>query len=91
MKFLTVQSLHPLLRRRGRLRVFPREKYIEYGGPDGATGGSGGSVWAEAVDAEHADQTFATSKHFFAKNGQPRHGQTAHLAKIGDDLASACP
>ena len=25
---------------------FRREKYIEYGGPDGGDGGSGGSVWA---------------------------------------------
>ncbi|MEM9709675.1 MAG: GTPase ObgE [Pseudomonadota bacterium] len=49
---------------------FRREKYIEYGGPDGGDGGRGGDVWAEAVDGLNTLIDFRYQQHFFAKNGQ---------------------
>lgn len=54
---------------------FRREKYIEYGGPDGGDGGRGGDVWAEAVDGLNTLIDFRYRQHFFAKNGQPGMGR----------------
>ncbi|ABV93208.1 GTP-binding protein Obg/CgtA [Dinoroseobacter shibae DFL 12 = DSM 16493] len=49
---------------------FRREKYIEYGGPDGGDGGRGGDVWVEAVDGLNTLIDFRYQQHFFAKSGQ---------------------
>ncbi len=54
---------------------FRREKYIEYGGPDGGDGGRGGDVWAEVVDGLNTLIDFRYQQHFFAKNGQPGMGK----------------
>jgi len=54
---------------------FRREKYIEYGGPDGGDGGKGGSVWAEAVEGLNTLIDFRYQQHFFAKNGIPGMGK----------------
>jgi GTP-binding protein len=54
---------------------FRREKYIEYGGPDGGDGGDGGDVWAEAVEALNTLIDFRYQQHFFAKNGRPGEGK----------------
>ncbi|MEM8632163.1 MAG: GTPase ObgE [Pseudomonadota bacterium] len=54
---------------------FRREKYIEYGGPDGGDGGRGGDVIAEAVDGLNTLIDFRYQQHFFAKNGQPGMGK----------------
>ena len=48
---------------------FRREKFIEYGGPDGGDGGRGGDVVAEAVDGLNTLIDFRYQQHFFAKNG----------------------
>ena len=48
---------------------FRREKFIEYGGPDGGDGGRGGDVWAVAVDGLNTLIDFRYQQHFFAKNG----------------------
>jgi GTP-binding protein len=69
---------------------FRREKYIEYGGPDGGDGGKGGSVWAEAVDGLNTLIDFRYQQHFFAKNGQPGRGQQ-RTGKDGDDIILRVP
>ncbi|WP_299741557.1 GTPase ObgE [uncultured Tateyamaria sp.] len=69
---------------------FRREKYIEYGGPDGGDGGGGGSVWAEAVDGLNTLIDFRYQQHFFAKNGQPGMGRQ-RTGKDGDDILLRVP
>ena len=69
---------------------FRREKYIEYGGPDGGDGGNGGSVWAEAVDGLNTLIDFRYQQHFFAKSGQPGMGRQ-RTGKTGDDIILRVP
>ncbi|NRB33756.1 MAG: GTPase ObgE [Rhodobacteraceae bacterium] len=69
---------------------FRREKYIEYGGPDGGDGGKGGSVWVEVVDGLNTLIDFRYQQHFFAKNGQPGRGQQ-RTGKDGDDIVLRVP
>ena len=52
---------------------FRREKYIEYGGPDGGNGGKGGDIVLEAVAGLNTLIDFRYSQHFKAKRGN--HGQ----------------
>ncbi|MEL0435437.1 GTPase ObgE [Phycobacter sp. K97] len=69
---------------------FRREKYIEYGGPDGGDGGKGGSVWVEAVDGLNTLIDFRYQQHFFAKNGQSGMGRQ-RTGKDGDDIILRVP
>ncbi len=69
---------------------FRREKYIEYGGPDGGDGGKGGYVWAESVDGLNTLIDFRYQQHFFAKNGQPGMGRQ-RTGKDGDDIVLRVP
>ncbi|MEL7444983.1 MAG: Obg family GTPase CgtA [Pseudomonadota bacterium] len=52
---------------------FRREKYIEYGGPDGGNGGKGGDIVFEAVQGLNTLIDFRYAQHFKAKRGD--HGQ----------------
>ncbi len=51
---------------------FRREKFIEFGGPNGGDGGRGGDVWAEAVENLNTLIDYRYQQHVRAKNG--RHG-----------------
>lgn len=48
---------------------FRREKFIEYGGPDGGNGGSGGSVWVEAADNLNTLIDYRYQQHFKSQKG----------------------
>ncbi len=69
---------------------FRREKFIEFGGPDGGDGGNGGSVWVEAVEGLNTLIDFRYQQHFFAKNGQPGMG-SQRTGKTGDDILLKVP
>ena len=69
---------------------FRREKFIEFGGPDGGDGGDGGSVWAEAVDGLNTLIDFRYQQHFFAGNGQPGMGRQ-RTGKDGADVVLKVP
>ena len=69
---------------------FRREKFIEYGGPDGGDGGNGGSVYAEAVESLNTLIDFRYQQHFFAKSGQSGMGNQRTGAS-GDDIVLRVP
>ena len=48
---------------------FRREKFIEFGGPDGGDGGRGGDVWAEAADGLNTLIDYRYRQHFKAPKG----------------------
>ncbi len=48
---------------------FRREKFIEFGGPDGGDGGRGGDVWAEAADGLNTLIDYRYRQHFKAAKG----------------------
>jgi hypothetical protein len=69
---------------------FRREKFVEFGGPDGGDGGRGGDVWVEAVEGLNTLIDFRYQQHFFAKNGQPGMGRN-RTGKDGDDIVLRVP
>jgi len=69
---------------------FRREKYVEFGGPDGGNGGNGGSVWAEAVTGLNTLIDFRYQQHFFAQNGKGGMGQN-RFGRNGDDMLLRVP
>jgi len=50
---------------------FRREKFIEYGGPDGGDGGDGGSIIVESDRNLNTLIDFRYSQHFKAQHGKP--------------------
>jgi GTP-binding protein len=63
---------------------FRREKFIEFGGPDGGDGGRGGDVWAEVVDGLNTLIDYRYQQHFRAKTGMHGMGRNRTGAKGAD-------
>ena len=63
---------------------FRREKFIEFGGPDGGDGGRGGDVWVEAVDGLNTLIDYRYQQHFKAKTGIHGMGRNRTGAKGAD-------
>lgn len=69
---------------------FRREKYIQYGGPNGGDGGDGGSIYLEAEADLNTLVDFRYKRLFRAKKGE--HGKGSECTgKKGDDLIIKVP
>jgi GTP-binding protein len=69
---------------------FRREKFIEYGGPDGGDGGRGGHVFIEAVDGLNTLIDYRYQQHYKAPTGGHGMGKSRHGAD-GKDLVLRVP
>lgn len=69
---------------------FRREKFIEYGGPNGGDGGDGGSVFLEADENLNTLIDYRYQRHYRAQNGDGGRGQNCK-GKKGDDLILRVP
>lgn len=69
---------------------FRREKYIEYGGPDGGNGGKGGDIIFEAVEGLNTLIDFRYTQHFKAPRGKGGAGRDQTGAG-GSDLVIKVP
>lgn len=63
---------------------FRREKFIEFGGPDGGDGGRGGDVWVEVVNGLNTLIDYRYQQHFRAKTGVHGMGRNRTGAKGAD-------
>jgi GTPase len=69
---------------------FRREKFIEFGGPDGGDGGKGGDIVFEAADNLNTLIDYRYQQHFRAQNGRGGAGRQKSGAK-GRDLVLRVP
>ena len=69
---------------------FRREKYIQYGGPDGGNGGKGGDIFFLAVEGLNTLIDFRYAQHFKAPRGKGGAGRNKTGAG-GEDLIIKVP
>jgi GTP-binding protein len=84
MKFLDEAKIYIKAGNGGSGAVsFRREKYIEYGGPDGGDGGNGGNVYIKAVEGLNTLIDYRYKQHYKAERGKDGAGKnkTGHGGK----------
>ncbi|MDC3186422.1 GTPase ObgE [Candidatus Pelagibacter sp.] len=69
---------------------FRREKYVEFGGPDGGDGGKGGSIVLKSEENLNTLIDYRYQQHHKAKRGENGAGQN-RTGKSGDDLVLKVP
>ena len=69
---------------------FRREKYIEFGGPDGGNGGKGGDIILEGTKSLNTLVDFRYQKHFKAQKGRGGSGRN-RTGAAGNDLILKIP
>ncbi len=69
---------------------FRREKYIEFGGPNGGNGGRGGHVFVETIDGLNTLIDYRYTQHFKANRGDGGMGRDRH-GKNGADVVLKVP
>jgi GTP-binding protein len=91
MKFVDEASIHVVAGKGGNGSAsFRREKYIQYGGPDGGDGGDGGSVYLEGDSGLNTLVDFRHRRIYKAENGVQGKGQEKY-GKKGEDIYIRVP
>jgi len=91
MKFVDEASIHITAGKGGNGSAsFRREKYIQYGGPDGGDGGHGGSVYLEGDSGLNTLVDFRHRRIYKAENGVQGKGQEKY-GKKGEDIYIRVP
>jgi len=91
MKFVDEATIHVDAGKGGNGCVsFRREKYIEFGGPDGGDGGDGGSVFLVGDTNLNTLADFRFTRRFRAESGEQGKGRNM-TGKSGEDLYIKVP
>ncbi len=91
MKFLDQAKIYTRSGNGGAGAVsFLRQKYQEFGGPDGGNGGKGGDIWLEAVQGLNTLIDYRYQQHFKAGTGVHGMGRNRDGRK-GDDITLKVP
>jgi len=91
MKFVDEASIHVVAGKGGNGSAsFRREKYVEFGGPDGGDGGRGGSIYLKGDSGLNTLVDFRHQRMYKARNGVDGSGREKY-GKKGEDIHIRVP